>query len=718
MIIRVWDTMKNENNKEKTHNVKKDHWYGIGQRLLALVKDRSFYLGVLLVLLMGVLTIKLYDLQVVRGDEYKELAHISTGPVVSMSIDAPRGNIYDRNGVLIATNRQSYKILMSNKDNPQSERDAMYLKMINIFEKNGDTYVNELGKYLASATQWSSSLADNEDKQADFINRIAKKKSHRERITSAADAFDYLRTERFAIDPLYSDEDAYKIMILRYQTFSFGLSNLLPTVIGTDCCQDTVSEIESRYFEFPGITSELTYFREYVDCEAASHIVGYVRAINSEEYNAMKGDGYTINDIIGKIGIEKTCEKQLRGKNGERKIYLDTSGNIREYSYTPPVPGNDVYLTIDYRFQQNCVEYLADTIQTIASSADGIKNFGDANAGSAVVMKVKTGEVLASANYPNYDNSIFLEPSSNKEAQQAITDLFTDINSPSLNRATQGLYPVGSTFKPVVAVAALMEQAITTKTEIQCQGSITIFEQKHHCLSKHGNLALTEALARSCNVYFMESGIRVGVDTLDYWAKSFGLGEKTGIEISEYAGYRNNEETMKIKEPDSYHVWSDSDTAQASIGQLYNLFTPMQLCRYTCALANGGYLNQPHLISSIRTFNGNVVSDDAAKQLSFEKIAVTDAVIGNVKDGMIEMVNLSSKARVAFKDFPEGFVAAKTGTPETGLEAFGQSSHSVLICYAPANDPEIAVAIVIEHGASGGNSLSLAAEIMKDYFGM
>ena len=176
-------------------------------------------------------------------------------------------------------------------------------------------------------------------------------------------------------------------------------------------------------------------------------------------------------------------------------------------------------------------------------------------------------------------------------------------------------------------------------------------------------------------------------------------------------------DTEITKKP-SYHVWSDSDTAQASIGQLYNLFTPMQLCRYTCALANGGYLNQPHLISSVKTFNGNVVSNDSDKQTGMTKIEVTDAVLGNVKDGMVEMVKLSSKARVAFKDFPEGFVAAKTGTPETGLEAFGQSSHSLLICYAPADDPQIAVAIVIEHGASGGNSLSLAAQIMKDYFGM
>lgn len=704
-------------NKNKSNDIKKEHWHGLGQRLVAIFKDRTFYIGFILVLLMGVLTIRLYNLQVVRGDEYKKLAHSSTGKIVSMTIDAPRGNIYDRNGVLIATNRQAYKVLMVNKNNPQAERDAMYLELINIFEKNNDTYINELGKYLASATQWSNSLESDTEKQSDFINKIAKKKSHREKIKTAKDAFDYLRNERFNIAAEYSDDEAYKIMILRYQTFSFGLSNLLPTVIGTDCSFASISEIEARYFEFPGISSEVTYFREYVNCEKASHIIGYVRAINSEEYQEMKDDGYTINDIIGKLGIEKACETQLRGTMGVRQMYLDVSGNVREYSYAPPVPGNDIYLTIDYDFQQKCVQHLEDTIISIKNSVDNVDNFGDAEAGSVVVMNVKTGDVLAMANYPNYDNRIFLEPSSNKEAQQAITDLFKDPTSPSLNRATQGLYPIGSTIKPVIAVAALSEQVVTVKTKIDCQGSITIFEQKHHCLSRHGNLALTEALARSCNVYFMESGIGVGIEALDRWIKSFGLGEKTGIEISEYAGYRNNEETMKIKEPDSYHVWSDSDTAQASIGQLYNLFTPIQLCRYTSALANGGYLNQPHLISLVKTFNGNVVSDDSAKEQALSKIDVTDTVLTDVHNGMVEMVKLSSKAKIAFKDFPEGFVAAKTGTPETGLEAFGQSSHSLLICYAPANDPEIAVAIVIEHGASGGNSLPLAAAVMKDYFG-
>ena len=707
-----------ERKKTNNNDVKNEHWHGLKARLAALVKNRSFYVGLFIIALMVVLTVKLYSLQVVRGDEYKEKAHTSTGTIVGVSIDAPRGKIYDRNGILIATNRKAYKITMVNKKNPQSERDAMYLELVNLFDRNSDTYVNELSRYLASSTQWSSRLEGNTERQDDFINKIVKRKSHRAKIKSAADAFEYLRTERFAIDPMYSDDDAYKIMIIRFQTFSFGLSNLVPTVIGTDCCEETVCEIETRYYDFPGVSSEITYFREYVNGEYSSHIIGYVRAINREEYAAMKDQGYTINDVIGKIGIEKTYESQLKGTDGLREIYLDTSGEIREYSYTPPIPGSDVYLTIDYDLQEKCVNHLKNTIQSIAAAADGIKNFGDAEAGSVVVMNVKTAEILSMANYPNYDNRIFLEPSSNQEAQEAITNLFKDPTSPSLNRATQGLYPIGSTFKPVVAVASLMENVITTKTKIQCSGFITIFDQKHHCLSHHGNLALTEAIARSCNVYFMECGIDIGIDTLDYWAKSFGLGEKTGVEISEYMGYRNNEETMKLKEQDSFHVWSDSDTAQASIGQLYNLFTPLQLCRYTCALANGGYLNQPHLVSGVKTFNGNVLADDSDKQSALSKIEVTDVVLSDVQNGMVEMIKLSSKARLAFADFPEGFVAAKTGTPETGMEAFGQSSHSVLICYAPANDPEIAVSIVIEHGASGSNSLALAAAIMKDYFGI
>lgn len=207
--------------------------------------------------------------------------------------------------------------------------------------------------------------------------------------------------------------------------------------------------------------------------------------------------------------------------------------------------------------------------------------------------------------------------------------------------------------------------------------------------------------------------MQTGIEKIDKWAKIFGLGEKTGIEIPEYAGYRNNEETMKLKESDIHHIWSDSDTAQSSIGQLYNLFTPIQLSTYAAALSNGGYLNTPRLIASSVTKEGTVTKYEPIRS----KIDVKQSTLNTIREGMVEMINLNSTAKVEFSGFRDGFVAGKTGTPETGLEAFGRSSHSVFICYAPADDPQIAVSVVLEHGARGVFSIPVAGEVVRAYFG-
>ena len=683
-----------------------------------LLKNRFFYVAVCMGLVMLVLISRLYQLQIIDGESYRAKAHSVIDNVTELSVDAPRGNIYDRNGLLLATTRQSYKVQMVNVDNPQEERNQMYLNLINLFIKNGDTYTNSFSKYISYPLDWGTSLSgENADvARKDWVNKIALKKSDRDRLNTPEEIFSYLKNERFKIDEKFSDEEAYRIMIIRYETFMYGLSYIRPTVIASDCCDETMHEIEARYLDFPGISTEETYFREYIDAEEASHILGYVRAISEEEYAAMKDQGYTKDSIIGKIGIEQVAEGYLKGVEGVRQVYLDSDGILREYSYTAPIPGNDVYLTIDYGFQQKCVKILEEGIAEIKAQKDDIKNFGDAEAGAVVVLNAKTGETLAMANYPNYDNSIFLAPSSDKEAQQAISNLFTDPTAPSLNRATQGLYPVGSTFKPVTSIAAMESGKTNTSREIQCNGYLMINNHKHSCMGYHANISLKTAIAKSCNVYFQQIGVETGVETIDYWAKEFGLGEKTGIEINEYAGYRSNEETMKIKETDIYHKWTESDTAQTAIGQLYTLFTPVQLARYTAALGNGGFLNTPYLIGSVKTSNGSVILDNSKLNENAVKVSASEYVMNSVKDGMIQMVKGSGIATKAFSAFPVGFVAAKTGTPETGLEAFGQSSHSVLICYAPADNPEIAVSVVIEHGVTGSNSLAIAGKVFEAYF--
>lgn len=690
------------------------------ENIKSLFSNRNVYVGLFVFVLMLVLLVRLFSMQIIHGDEFDKKVEKTVISTSDITVKSRRGDILDRNGVLLATTRRSYEVRMVNYSLPQEERDKMYLNLIELFEQNGDTYVNNLKRYITPSFEWGTSLAGEEKEAArsSWINTLVSgfKKSDRDKILTARDAFDYLRSTVLKISDEYTDEQAYKIMIIRYTTHTYGLSSLSPLTLATDASRETMEYLTARSFEYPGISTEEVYFRTYEDAVYASHVLGYVRAISEEEYEANKELGYSRDDLIGKIGIEKAAESYLRGENGIRTIYKGDDGLTKTEAYVPPVEGSNVHLTIDYEFQEHCVQYLEETIKDIKDAADGKTNFGDACAGACVVMKVRTGEVLAMANYPYYDNSIFVAPSTDAEAQAQITALFSDPAAPSLNRATQGLYPVGSTIKPLVSIAALMSGTITSKTTFTCEKTITIGGRTHKCLSWHGTLNLTNAIARSCNIYFYEVGIRTGIDKIDKWAKIYGLGEKTGIEIAEYAGNRSNPETMKLRERDNTHVWSDSDTAQSSIGQLYTLFTPIQLCNYTCALANGGYLPQAHLISSVTAPDGTVIADDSEIK-AIRKETGTDAWIMNaVKEGMIQMVKQSAKAKAAFSAFPEGFVAAKTGTPETGMEAFGQSSHSVLICYAPADNPEIAVSIVIEHGAAGSNSLPCAAKILEEYF--
>ncbi len=695
-------------------------FHGIKDYLKSILRSRSLYVALLVAAAMGVLVWRLYDLQIVRGEEFRKKATETVITTAELPVKARRGNIYDRNGVLLATTRTSYKVSMVNTSDDQAYRDAMYLRLIELFEENSDTYTNYLRRYITADLEWGPNLAGDEKEAArgNWINTLVsgQRKSDRDRIITARDAFEYLRDTVFRIDPSYTEEQAYRIMIIRYATFAYGLSSLTPMDLATDACAKTMEYLTARSYEFPGISTEEVYYRVYVDDASASHVVGYVHSISQSEYDELKDKGYARDDMIGKTGVEKAAEEYLKGVNGTRVVYRDANGVVKTLSYTPPVPGNDVYLTIDYSLQSKTMNILEDSIADIIAMRDDVKNFGDACAAAAVVENVKTGQIIAMASYPYYDNNIFAAPSTDAAAQKAIVELFQDPSSPALNRATQGLYPIGSTIKPLISIAALESGAVTSQTVVNCQRKMTISGRVHSCLGRHGDVALVTALAKSCNVYFYTVGISAGIDNIDRWAKAFGLGEKTGIEISEYAGYRSNPATMKLRERDRYHIWSDSDTAQSSIGQLYTLFTPLQLCNYASALANGGYINTPHILGKVLDENGKAVYTDEEKNMSRVHTGADPWSLHVVKEGMTEMVRQNATARAAFKSFPDGFVCAKTGTPQTGMEAFGESSHSVFICYAPADDPEIAVSILIEHGASGSNSSPAAGKIFDAYF--
>ncbi|MCL2742140.1 MAG: penicillin-binding transpeptidase domain-containing protein, partial [Oscillospiraceae bacterium] len=494
----------------------------------------------------------------------------------------------------------------------------------------------------------------------------------------------------------------------------------------------TVIELEERHADFPGVYSMINYRREYLSPIPVCHILGYIGAMNANEYDLYRNLGYGVSDLIGKSGVEKIAEKDLHGRSGRMVVETDPMGRIqRVVRVDRPEPGDNIILTIDLGLQTVASESLAKTINDISSKAEGKtspQNKGDANSGAVVVMDINSGEVLALASYPFYDPSLFLEPSTNAETQRSITELFTDALSPSLNRAISGQYPPGSTFKPLIAIAALEEGIIAPNQYIEDPGMIYVdrtpllcLETRHGALPHgHGFIELSTALATSCNIYFHKLGLELTGDGIDKWGRIFGLGERTGIDLdSESKGIRASPEYKRTKKDAG--SWGQLDTALAAIGQHDNSFTPIQLCNYMAVIASNGRKYTPHVILRRESFDGMKVYNTLA---NYEQLSVSQSIFEEVKEGMLKVANSQEgTAATVFAEFTEKYgivVAGKTGTAETSESMSTAEDHSnngVFICYAPAENPQIAVAVVIQRGVFGYYAADVAKDIMEYYFG-
>lgn len=686
------------------------------------IKDRYNLIAAAFILIGIVILIQLANLQVIHGKKFDEDSQRRL--LNERKITASRGGIFDTNGVPIAVNRMGYTIQIVNSDLSDNELNEMLLKLVGIFEKNNDTYNKGFSRYITfNPVAFGSAVKNSKDPVGRITAELGLKEKDTKQLKTAKEVFDYLREKRFRIDKKYTDEQAYKIMTLRYEIIGFSMLN--PVILARDVSKETMAEIEERNREFPGVSTDVEPFRKYIDAAAAAHVVGYIRAIDSGEYEELKDKGYSMTDFIGKTGIEKAAEKWLKGKDGERRVEVDIEGRLTaELDRNPATPGNNVILTLDMKLQKIAMESLKRNIERIKNkegeTANAKLNFGDAKAGSVVAIDVNTGEVIVMASYPSYDPAVFLAGPEDRQAQKTITELFADSNSPSVNRAIQGIYAPGSTFKPLVGIAALEEGAVTPTTYINDIGYILIDGMKFTCmeyrhgLGAHGKINLSRALATSCNIYFHEVGMMTGIDKIDKWAKYFGLGEKTGIEIGpgvEASGIRANREFKKTIPGAS--VWGAADTAQASIGQLYNSFTPLQLANYISTLANGGKRYTPHLIKRVVSPDGKTVYETP---ISFEEVPVKKETIDAVKAGMIAVTNSEDGTATRIFDGLPFKVAAKTGTAETGNEK--KSNNGVFVAYAPADNPKIAIAIVIEQGVYGKFAAPIARDIIAEYFNL
>lgn len=713
------------------------------------IKKRFIFISIIFTI-FGVLLFKeLINLQLINGAlNYEKSQDRLSG---NRRIPAQRGDILDRYGVPLATSRQGYSVQIVKANLKTAELNSMLLRLVNLLEKNNDKYINNINKYIniedgkivygttiAKIGASDDSLSE-EEKNIKKIDKIKKDIDITSKDFTAKnpeEVFKYFRSSKmFNIDPKYSNEDAFKIMCIQFELLIKGFTPVYPVTIAADISEKSVAVIEEMHNDFPGVTTEPMYFRKYNNADIAAHVIGYMSTMDLSSYKTLKDKGYRMDDIIGKAGVEYAAESYLKGQDGVKSIEMNVLGRTTtEINSKAPITGNNVTLTIDSKLQKVAMESLQKNILSIRT-AGGPNNYGDAFAGSAVVIDVNNGEILAMASYPSFDPSIFLEDAENKNAQKQIAQWITDeTNKPLTNRAIREVYAPGSTYKPLVGIAGLESGTIGKYDKINDSGTVNIGGKIFWCLEyreykyAHGPINLAQALAVSDNIYFHVLGNNTGINTLDRWAKMFGLGEKTGIDIDqnlEAKGIRSNREykkqlaeAMNKKNPNAnaYGEWTEADTAQSSIGQLYNTFTPLQIANYISTLANGGKKFNPHVIKEITKYDGTAVKKT---QPEFEEVPVHADTINAVKEGMIAVANATDGTAVGmfngltYNGKPIQ-VAGKTGTAETGIE--NQSSNALFVCYAPADNPKIAVAVVIERGAWGSYAAPVARDILEEYF--
>ena len=672
-------------------------------------KARFVILKIIIALMFAAVTWKLFDLQIMKGDQY---AQIATDRLTTNIVEkAPRGEILDRYGTRLVSNKVGYSVVMQKTDMKDEELNDVINELVGVLYANHCEYYDDLP--ISFAPYGFQFEDENEDGSIDD-ERSAWFESNKNRdITEGMTADQIMQAlkKRYKVSGIYSEDEQRRIVGIRHAAEASGLSQTTMFTLADDISVEAVTQIKERQEDFRGIAVINDYVRQYDMPGLATHILGRTGKINAEEYESNKDLGYGYNDIIGKQGLEKWGEQYLRGIDGTTGTTKEVNGKeITVLDDTEPVPGDYLVLTLDSDLQRVTEESLANTIQNIrASSGVKAKDGADCNAGAAVVIDVKTGDTLAIASHPTYDMSRFNED---------YNILIQNEAKPMWNRAVSGLYSPGSTFKPLTAIAALETGNLKTNEIIEDEGVYKYYaDYQPTCWIwneyqlTHGKQNVTLALENSCNFFFYEVGRRMGIDTLGKYAKKFGLGEKTGIELGEEtAGHMASPEYKKqVVSNVTSQDWYGGDTLQAAIGQSYSLFTPLQLANYAATIANGGTRYKVNLVKSVRSsVDGSVVKEFSPEVV--EKVDMDADVLNAVKQGMKKVADEGSAAEV-FANYGIQ-VGGKTGTAQVG----DGSNNAVFIAYAPFDDPQIAVSVVLEHGVRGTNAAQVAKDIFDEYF--
>lgn len=667
-----------------------------------LTRNRIRTILCMVFLVVGIFTFRLWRLYL-GADHSSVRVENKDALTYSTTVQAARGNILDRNGQVLVQNRASYNIDIINfvffsGDAPNQR----IRELIDLCRSGGETVVDNLPITAQRPYQYTKDQS-NTAALSHFSAYLSYKGWDAE--ISAKNLIRRMK-EAYRIPADWDDETARQVLGVRYELdlrYCVGMDNYS---LAKDVSSATLAAVEE--LSIPGVTVSTTSVREY-NTPYAAHILGRIGPMDADEWKTYKEAGYTMDAMVGKEGLEQAFESYLHGQSGTKNTTVTTDGTILESYYTKePQAGSNVMLTIDIGLQAAAEEGLKSVIEDLQKNGVGKKAEGkDAQGGAVVAMDVKTGEILTCASYPTYDITKY-------------ADYLTAEGSPLYNRALLAQLPPGSIYKPVTAIAAMDENGTGRWREITDRGVYTYYEREGYTCNchiwtssgmTHGTINMMEALSDSCNYYFYEVGRETGITAIDKVAAGLGLGQKSGAELYEESGVRANPATKQERHAASgTGDWYGADTLQASIGQSDNLFTPIQMAAYCATLANGGTRMDA-------TFLKQVVSWDSSSRLYAHEpqiasaYTLSDEAKACIHDGMV-LAAKEGTAATYLSNYPVA-VAAKTGTAQHGS---GGSDNASFICFAPADDPQIAIAIYVEKGAQGGNLGQIARAMLDEYF--
>lgn len=666
-------------------------------------KFRAGIILLLFALVVSFFAFKLYDLQIIQTEG--DTDNSSTFTALTR-VKATRGDILDCNGNMLVSNRASYDLVINDQVLMSASGTSRYLyQLIKQCEELGIEYNEHFP--VTKERPFTYTLSEQNSAWQGYFQTYLAFKSGLDSDITAPLLVEKLR-DRYKLPEEWTDEEARKVIGLYYELQLRQCVKMSSYIFITDASDEALSAVVE--LNVPGLRVESSTVREY-NTKYAAHILGYVGPMNADQWEKYeKIEGYEMDSEIGQDGLEAAYEQYLHGVDGWREDTFSIDGTLIKSEYLQePKAGANVEVSIDLNLQMTAEDALAQVIEDLRAQEEG-KDGWDADGGAVTAMDVKTGQVLVCASYPTYDLSRYSEDFN-------ITS--KDPHKPLYNRSLLGTYPPGSTYKMSMVVAAIDSHTIDSTTEFVDIGyfneyeNFTVYCSVYHYGWTHGSENAVRALRDSCNYFFYKLGSIISLEAMDSTAKSLGLGERTGVELPEYIGHRANEETKAELYTGDDKRWYGGDQVLAAIGQSENRFSPMQLCVYASTLANQGTRYKA-------TFMNRVVSADYRQKLAFNEpsvvstLDISDEAYMAVTEGMhLVCSDPNGTAYSTFKNYPIE-VCAKTGTAQTGIP--DTSDNGAFVCFAPKNDPQIAISVYVEKGGHGSSMAVVAKAILDRYF--